>query len=107
MGKLIKPKHIDDILSKGIVFHSRKQYDSLFKKGYYIGSVRYIPSNYLCAVRSRLNPCYTASIRIHPKYKCAYTPFNYDPNEDNERKIMFIAITIGIIAYLIYYFIKL
>ena len=31
----------------------------------------------------------------------------YDPNEDDERKTAFIAITIGIIAYLIYYFIKL
>lgn len=31
----------------------------------------------------------------------------YDPNEDDERTVVLIAITIGIIAYLIYYFIKL
>lgn len=31
----------------------------------------------------------------------------YDPNENDERTTVFVAITVGIIAYLIYYFIKL
>lgn len=30
MNKLTKPKNMDTILSKGIVLHSRKQYDNLF-----------------------------------------------------------------------------
>lgn len=30
MNKLIKPKNIDNILSRGIVLHSRKQYADLF-----------------------------------------------------------------------------
>lgn len=100
MNKLIKPKHMDDILSKGIVFHSRKQYANLFKKGYYIGDIRCIPSNYSCAVRSKLNPCYTASIRIHPKYKCAYTPFNCDDIDSCDKCFLNVRNYLNILKYI-------
>lgn len=68
MGKLIKPKNMNAILSNGVVLHSRKQYYDLFKRDLEI----------ICAVRSKHNLRYSCAIRIHPKYKCEYTQFDCD-----------------------------
>ena len=78
MSKLIKPKNMNAILSNGVVLHSKKQYYNLFKKGYSVDAVYYLPHNHSCAVRNKRNLTCTAAMRIHPKYKCARTPFDCD-----------------------------
>lgn len=100
MNKLIKPKNMNAILSNGVVLHSRKQYDNLFKKGYRFGRIVCIPSNYACAVRSKYNPSYTASMRIHPKYKCAYTPFYCDDIDSCEKCFLNVRNYLNILKYI-------
>lgn len=100
MNKLIKPKNMNAMLSNGIVFHSRKQYDNLFKKGFRSDRIIYIPSNYTCAVRSRLNLSYSASMRIHPKYKCVYTPFNCDDIDSCKKCFLNVRNYLNVLKYL-------
>ena len=76
MGKLIKPKHMDDILSKGIVLHSKKQYNILFTSGCIIKGTHYFPCNCTCAVRSKRNLTCTAAMRIPRKYQYGFIEFD-------------------------------
>ena len=70
MNKLIKPKNMNAILSRGIVLHSKKQYNNLFNKGFPWNC------NNRCAARNRKNLTLTAAIRNPRKYQ--YSPIEFD-----------------------------